>query len=103
MMVGMLRRNEREAETLGGAIAMRFNNNSLSEVHVQMALYIHMPQGFPRTRFLITVVDGWIWSVFGSLSRELEAGKRTGKISMTALCSNLQVPPLQANCKHKCR
>ena len=42
---------------------MCFNNNSLSEVHDHMALYIHMPQGFPRTRFLISVVDGWIsWS-----------------------------------------
>ena len=47
---------------LGGNIrgkpAMRFNNNNLDEVHVHMAFYIHMPQGFPRTKFLILVVDG---------------------------------------------
>lgn len=46
------------AGIFGGGTAMRFNNNSLSEVHDHMALYIHMPHGFPRTRFFILMVNG---------------------------------------------
>ena len=41
-----------------GGTAMRFNNNSLSEVYDHMALYIHMPHGFPCTRFFVLMVDG---------------------------------------------
>ena len=48
---------------------MRINNNSMSEAHGHMAFYIHMPQEIPLTRILMTMVDGWIWSVFGFLGR----------------------------------
>lgn len=47
-------------ETFRVNFAMRINNNNnnMREVHVQMALYIPMPQRFPLTRLLISMVDG---------------------------------------------
>ena len=43
-------------EIFGGNFAMRINNNNTDKVHVQMALYIPMPQGFPLTRLLIFIL-----------------------------------------------
>ena len=42
----------------GVSFATCINNNSSCEIPNQVVFYIHMPQGFPRTRFLILVVNG---------------------------------------------